>query len=80
MNCLLVLDEKVVLVQQSENLKRFQADFEVLHRIHLNSWAETSWSFAVYSADSAVFPEEVQKAVVVDLHVSMNVDILAHVI
>ena len=49
-NWLLVLDEEVVLVQKSENLKRFQAHLEVLHRFHLNSWAETSWPSAVYLA------------------------------
>ena len=63
-NWLLVLDEEVVLVQQSENLKRFQAHLEVLHRFHLNSWAETSWPSAVYLA--ALLPQFFFPSVFVD--------------
>ena len=50
MNWLLVLDEEVVLVQLCESSKRFQAHFEVLHRLHLNPWAHTSWPLVAYSA------------------------------
>ena len=49
-NWLLVLVEEVILVQLFESLKRFQAHFEVPHRLHLNPWAYTSWPFAVYAA------------------------------
>ena len=48
-NWLLVLDEEVVLVQQVENLKGFQARFKV-HRPHLYPWTCASWPSAVYLA------------------------------
>ena len=35
---LLVFDDKEVLVQYIESLKRFKARFEVLQRLHLNPW------------------------------------------
>ena len=44
----LVLDEEMVLVQQVESVKRFQALFEVFHRPHLNPWTRASWPSVVY--------------------------------
>ena len=46
---LLLLDEDL-LVQLSESLKRFQTNFEDLHRLHLSPWAYASWPSVVYPA------------------------------
>ena len=47
---LVVLDEEVVLAQQVENVKNFQAHFEVLHRLHPNPWTSAFWHSASHSA------------------------------
>ena len=44
-NWQLVLAGEVALVQWAECFKKFQAHFEVLHRIRLNPWACASWPF-----------------------------------
>ena len=49
-NLLQVLEEEVVLVQSVESLKKFQAHFEGLHRLHLNPWAFAFWPSAIHSA------------------------------
>ena len=49
-NLLQVLEEEVVLVQSVESLKKFQAHFEVLHRLRLNPWAFAFWPSAIHSA------------------------------
>ena len=44
--------EVVALEQLVESLKKFQAHFEVLHRLRLNPWACASWPLANHSASS----------------------------
>ena len=48
----LVLAGEVTLVQRAECSKKFQAHFEVLHRVRLNPWACASWPSANHSASS----------------------------
>ena len=48
----LVLAGEVALVQWAECLKKFQAHFEVIHRLRLNPWACASWPLANHSASS----------------------------
>ena len=49
-NLLRILYEEEVLVQQVDNLKRFQSHSEVLHRPHLNPWTFTFWPSVIHSA------------------------------
>ena len=51
-NWQLVLAGEAALVQCAECLKKFQAHFEVLHRLRLNPWACASWPLGNHSASS----------------------------